>query len=352
MRRSLLPAPNNLPLIKVRPEKKPKKDNVGLRSVSPFGKRERLRTGKGTGSSVSRLSIIIPFFRDTPMEAFEETLASVLAYRPEDTEILIADAGGYTDPWNVGGEGVRFLSLSHRSNPVDILNDAVRTAAAPIVHLLYAGTDVSEQWTQLSLECFDDPRRGVVIPTVFDRLKSKRVFAMGVVFSRGGSLRTIRRSQLSQVQRSTIAPHISAVFFRKAALEQVGGLERSFMPQLAYVDAAFFLNEFGWTTWVDDRSRIFVRPNMLPAAPPFSWAQQLERLYFRWMGRQTSLGSVGTHLGALAADFWRHFPRWKAFQALFGRLAGLFSLYESPLLTKQIRLVVAEQPTQSPKKAA
>ena len=292
---------------------------------------------------MSRLSIIIPFFDDTLSEAFEETLASVLACRPNDSEILIADCGGYTDPWNVGGEGVKFFSFSANTPPLQALNETIHYAAAPIVHILYAGTDVSENWTQTPLEYFDDPRLGVVVPTVFDRRKTKRVFAKGTIFSRGGTLRTVRRSQLSEIQQATVIPHVSAAFFRKAALMQIGLLDSSFIPQLAYLDAAFLLQECGWTSVVDHRCRIFVRPNMLPTTSPFVWAKQLERLYFRWMGRQTSLWSIGTHLGAVFSDFWRHFPRLKAFQSLLGRLFGLASLAERNTLARHLRQI-AEKP--------
>ena len=286
-----------------------------------------------------RLSIIIPFFRNTPSEAFEETLASVLAHRPDDAEILIADVGGYADPWDVGGEGVKFFSFPAHCSPLAALNDTIRSATAPVVHILYAGADVSENWTRTPLEYFRDLRVGTVVPTVFDRRKNKRIFAMGVAFSRGGSLRTVRRSQLPHIQQTMVAPHVSAVFFRKTALLQIGLLQTSFIPQLSYLDAAFLLNECRWTCVVDSRCRIFVRPNMLPTTSPFAWAKQLERLYFRWMGRQTSFQAVGSHLAAVAADFWRHFPRLRAFQALLGRFTGLVSLNEHQVLAKQLQEV-------------
>jgi len=305
---------------------------------------------------VSRLSIIIPFFCNTPSEAFEETLASVLAWRPGDSEILVADSGGYTDPWNVRGEGVKFCSFPGNTSPIEVLNETIRSTAAPLVCILCAGTNVSENWTQASLEYFDDLRLGIVVPTVFDRRKTKRVFAMGVVFSRGGSLRTVRRSQLPEIWQETVAPHISAAFFRKAALMHIGLLESSFIQQLAYLDAALLLHECGWTSLVDSQSRIFVRPNMLPASSPFAWGKQLERLYFRWMGRQTSLWSVGTHLGAVVADFWRHFPRLRAFQSLLGRLLGLVSLTERNAVARRLQLIaeepLADKAVQKPRKAA
>ena len=306
------------------------------------------RLGKGLAVNVSRVSIIIPFFCDTPSEAFEETLASVLAHRPTESEILIADSAGYADPWGVGDEGVTFLTFPEHTPLLETLNAAIRSATAPIIHILYAGTNVSENWTQSPLEHFEDSRTGIVIPAVFDRRKSKRIFAQGIVFSRGGSLRTVRRSQFPQIHHETVAPHVSSVFFRKAALQQIGLLETSFIPQLAYVDATFLLKERGWVSVVDTQSRLFVRPNMLPATSPFQWAKQLERLYFRWMGRQTSFWSIGAHLGAVVADFWRHFPRMRAYQSLGGRLIGLVSPNKRNDLDRKLQATADESALRKP----
>jgi len=81
--------------------------------------------GKGW-ENVSRLTIIIPYFHDTPTAAFEETLASVLVQRPDGVEILVPNGGGYSDPWETDSDGVEFLPLTHLNNPIDFLNEAIR----------------------------------------------------------------------------------------------------------------------------------------------------------------------------------------------------------------------------------
>ncbi len=277
------------------------------------------------------------------MEAFEETLASVLTFQPDGAEILIANEIPYHDPWNVQREGVRLVSETRYGSFAGLLNTAIASTQNPIIHILYPGTDVCADWSRTSLELFDDPSMAIVVPTVFDRLKSKRIFAMGVMFGSGGTLRTIRRSQSMQIRHGIVAPHLSAAYFRKSALEQIGGFRDSLMPQIAYVDATLFLHETGWKSVVDLQGKITVRPNILPSPSPYEWAKQLELLYFRWMGRQTSLGAVGSHWGAIAVDFWRHFPRLKAFQLLLGRVVGLASINERRKLERQLQTVNVDE---------
>lgn len=272
---------------------------------------------------VSRLSIIIPFFKDIPEAAFEETLASVLLHRPAGSEILVVNAANYSDPWNVDEDGVRFIPCDPQENPVKLLNQTVSLTCGEIVHILYPGTEVTESWTDHAIKQFDSSSIGIVIPSVYDRRKKRRIFARGVRYGRSGTLRTIRRSNWEKTPIKMIVPHVSAVFFRKNYLQQIGLFNSSFLPQISYVDAALALAESNIQTTVDQQSSIFVCPNLLPTTPQFSWGMQIERLYFRWLGRYHSLDTLLDHFASFFVDSWRHFPRLKGAKLLLGRLCGL-----------------------------
>ncbi|MDR0335539.1 MAG: hypothetical protein LBI18_00430 [Planctomycetaceae bacterium] len=271
-----------------------------------------------------RFTIIIPLLSDTPTEAFEETLASVLVHKPEGTEVLIANAAKYSDPWDTAIEGAVFIASDHLSNPMDVLNEAVLRSRGEILHILYPGTEVSAHWAQNILQLFEESLLGIVIPCVYDRRKPKRIFSLGICYKPEGVLRTVRRSQWSEMAQKRIVPHISAVFFRKEALTQIGLFDTSFIPQISYVDAAMAMARQGWETRVDQECRITVRPNYLPAANTFTWGVQIERLYFRWFGRNSTLAALGKHFASFGIDFWRHLPKFKAVQIFCGRLCGLF----------------------------
>ncbi|MDR2115349.1 MAG: glycosyltransferase family 2 protein [Planctomycetaceae bacterium] len=273
---------------------------------------------------MSRFTIIIPLLSNTPTEAFEETLASVLVHKPENTEVLIANATQYSDPWNTAAEGAVFIASDHLSNPMDVLNKAVLQSQGDILHILYPGTEVSTQWTQNILPLFEESKLGIVIPCVYDRRKPKRIFSLGIYYKPEGVLRTIRRSQWAEAAQKRIVPHISAMFIRKKALMQIGLFDTGFIPQISYVDAAMGILKQGWGIAVDQECRITVRPNYLPATNAFIWGVQIERLYFRWFGQNSTFTALGKHFGSFGIDFWRHLPKFKAFQILFGRLFGLF----------------------------
>jgi hypothetical protein len=300
--------------------------------------------------NVSRFTIIIPLLSNTPTEAFEETLASVLVHKPEGAEVLIANAAGYSDPWNTATEGTVFIASDHLSNPMDVLNEAVLRSQGDILHILYPGTEVSADWTQNILQLFEQSQLGIIIPCVYDRRKPKRIFSLGICYKPEGVLRTIRRSQWAEAAQKRIVPHISAVFIRKQALTQIGLFDTSFIPQISYVDAAMAMAKQGWETVVDQECRIMVRPNYLPAANAFTWGVQIERLYFRWFGQNSTLAALGKHFGSFGIDFWRHLPKFKAFQIFFGRLFGLFFFGETLTFFRRSRktaskLSIADPPS-------
>ncbi|MDR2439891.1 MAG: hypothetical protein LBE12_11045 [Planctomycetaceae bacterium] len=291
---------------------------------------------------MSRFTVIIPLLSDTPTEAFEETLASVLVHKPEGTEVLIANATQYSDPWNTAIEGTVFIASDHLSNPMEVLNKAVLQSQGDILHILYPGTEASAHWTQNILQLFEQPKLGIVIPCVYDRRKPKRIFSLGIYYKPEGVLRTIRRSQWAEVAQKRIVPHISAIFIRKKALTQIGLFDTSFIPQISYVDAAMGVLEQGWGITVDQECRIMVRPNYLPTTNAFTWGVQIERLYFRWFGQNSILTDLGKHFGSFGIDFWRHLPKFKAFQILFGRLFGLFFFGEMWAFFQRSRKIVSE----------
>ncbi|MDR2756960.1 MAG: hypothetical protein LBC20_14780 [Planctomycetaceae bacterium] len=291
---------------------------------------------------MSRFTIIIPLLSDTPTEAFEETLASVLVHKPEGTEVLIANAAGYSDPWNTVTEGTVFIALEHLSNPMEVLNKAILQSRNDILHILYPGTEVSAHWTQNILQLFEQSQLGIVIPCVYDRQKGKRIFSLGIHYKPEGVLRTIRRSQWAEAAQKRIVPHISAMFIRKKALTQIGLFDTNFIPQISYVDAAMGVLKQGWGIAVDQECRIMVRPNYLPATNAFTWGVQIERLYFRWFGQNSTLTALGKHFGSFGIDFWRHLPKFKAFQILLGRLLGLFFFGEMLTFFQRSRKITLE----------
>ncbi|HFB98175.1 MAG TPA: hypothetical protein ENJ62_03450, partial [Bryobacterales bacterium] len=104
---------------------------------------------------MARLSIIIPCPGD-PV-AFEDTLASVLANRPDDCEVLVPMPHPYDDPYALADE-VGFLYFPYARSAVALLTASLLCAKSPIVHVLQCGLIVQEGWTEAALGHFADSR--------------------------------------------------------------------------------------------------------------------------------------------------------------------------------------------------
>ncbi len=295
---------------------------------------------------MSRLTIIIPLDSDTSIEAFEETLASVLVCKPDESDVLVATSAAYNDPWGTAGDGVVFLNCPESTTLPALLNRAFQAAEGEIVHILHPGTEAVAGWTDAALQQFDMPEVGIVIPCLRDRQKPKRVFSLGICYHSSGVLRTLRRSRLSELPRLTVIPHIAAVFFRRSALLSVNLFDDTFLPQLAYAEVALAMKSLGWKTRIDTENRMTVRPNRLPATHHLTWGLQLERLYFRRLGRDAPFWTLGRHFASFFSDGYRHFPKLSAFRLLTGRVLGLFFFGE--VLRASARQATTEQAVANP----
>ena len=69
------------------------------------------------------LTVIIPFHTGTPVEFLEETLASVLECRSDGLQILVVNAGQYSDSYSIQEEGAKYSARHSRSSAI-ILREA------------------------------------------------------------------------------------------------------------------------------------------------------------------------------------------------------------------------------------
>ncbi len=280
---------------------------------------------KAMGSeTVSRLSIIIPLLSTGAVKAFEGTLASVLGSLPAATEVLVLDGIGYGDPWQIGREGVRFLTFETARMPSEIhaVNEGIKQITAPVVHLLSPGTEVNDGWTEIILPHFNNEMVACVVPTLFDA-ERKKIFSLGVQYKRTGELHSFKNFKSLGFQSTILAPHVGGAFFRKKHLDLLGGFDASLCSQISLVNAILFLRFFGCETIVETDCRINVHSQSLKPVSPYSWAYQSERLYRRWSGTPGN-GTFLEHLCFLQTEFWKRFPTKNAFVSLFGRIGAFW----------------------------
>jgi GT2 family glycosyltransferase len=291
---------------------------------------------------VPRLSIIIPVLGNldrpshlgngpsdshlepgSPQAArLETTLVSVLENRPPDCEILVVHDAPYDDPYDLAAE-IRFLPVTSDRGLVDNLNYAIHAAQGSIVHVLAAGLEVTEGWTEAALAHFEDSRVASVAPLVVDVLDRRKVHAAGLTYScrRGRQLRVAANSNESP-PGEILGPPIQAAFFRRSAIECAGGLPTAVGDALADADLALALRFAGFRSILEPRSIVMIAEAFEASPIGFRPSLMAERLFWRAAPIMGWGKSLLAHPWGILSDFLRAGPRFAALLMLLGRLLG------------------------------
>lgn len=275
-----------------------------------------------------RLSIVIPFRGS--VESFEDTLASVLQNRPDDCEVVAVHRGDYGDPYELAGE-VRFVEAAKDAGPIEVINHGLAASRGGILHLLGSGVRVEDGWTAAAMKRFADDRIGAVAPLVLDAGDSQRVVSAGVCYSAGGNRSILgggRKLEHARrlAGRRIAGPTLDAAFFRRFALESIGGLRASAGLELADVDLGLSLRALGKSSVVEPDSS--VRANGAGEAWPLTFQSGLaaERLFWRHAGTIGWLPSLAAHPLAVVKVLLSQGKRGGAMSHLFGRFAAIGDL--------------------------
>ncbi len=270
------------------------------------------------GLPVPRLAIVISAFGG--IESLEGTLVSVLENRPADCEILVALDKPYDDPYELRGE-VRLVEAPRRSSFVACINRALAATRSPFVHLLSSGCTVTEGWTEPALACFGDRRVASVSPVVVDAGDPRRIFAAGLAYHHGGRRLFVARGESrlpAGTQSSAIGPCGFAAFYRKAALDMVGGMSPELGLAQADADVALALARAGLACAVEPQSRILATAQVEASETSFRQALHEERLFWRNLPETGRCGAMAAHAAVVAVESIRNFLR----PAMFLRMAG------------------------------
>jgi hypothetical protein len=256
---------------------------------------------------------------------FENTLASVLANRPEGGEVLAVLAAPYDDPYDVQGE-VRFIAGQTCRDLVAAVNLGIQSSQAPIVHVLWSGVEVTEGWAEIALRHFRDPRVASVAPVVLQIEDQSRVAAAGVVYHVGGAMLALDEGEpvtsMATKPKRVLAAHPAAAFYRRSSLEHIGGLGPSWSGQLASLDAALTFQQLGLWTVLEPRSRVAgLRPGIAQGGA-FREALKAERFFWRWAPVLGPIGCLASHGILVVGEGICGMLSLSAVPRLAGRLVG------------------------------
>ena len=268
----------------------------------------------------------------TPYAArLETTLVSVLENRPPDCEIIVVHNAPYDDPYDLAAE-VRFLPVDSRQGLVDSLNHAIQASQGTFVHVLSAGLEATDGWTEAALAHFQDGRVASVAPVVVDALDPRRIHAAGLNYScRRGRIigRDIQQSippasigdQAASIE--VLGPLVQAAFFRRSVLELIGGLSTEVGDALVDTDVSLALRFAGYRSVLEPRSIVMTIEGFESSPPPgFRHGLAAERLFWRAAPILGWGKSLIAYPWAVLADFVRSLPRPASLAMLVGRVLG------------------------------
>ena len=232
---------------------------------------------------VTSLTIIIPLLEETDTDLFEATLVSVLENRPEGDDILVVNAAGYDNCYDLTQEeGVIFSPADSSIGLIDAINFGVRNSTTPYVCPIQCGCEVGENWARPALTRLAEGDAALVIPKTRKMTSSGReLTSFGYALRRDGVLLPLRNGKLPA--GTLAAPSLAGAFFRRQALLDLGLFQPELGP-MAFADMALLCDEAGYGVCFEPDSILTYSAALFPALGASDRLTAQEALFRRWAG--------------------------------------------------------------------
>ncbi len=300
------------------------------------------------------LSIVIPSHQRGDM--LRACLASVVRHAPEGTEVIVVDdasPAGAAARVARGFLGVHVVSLRRCGGFCLAANAGIRAARGAIVELLNDDTEVKSGWAAAALARFEDPEVGSVAPLVVTGAAGDVVdsagdcYYVGGVAGKRGHGEKVGADHLTA--RLVFGASASSAFYRRAALERVGGFPESFGAYFEDVDLAFRLQRAGYRAVFEPAACVFHHGSASHGASRRLLEQQArneERVFWRNLPRRALLHALPGHLAVLAGKARRRWLEGTLAPFLCGRLRILGELPDLLRHRRRLALLGPDLPVQ------
>jgi len=206
-----------------------------------------------------KFSIIVPYLDDAQL--FDDTLASVLRYRPENAQVIVAHDGLYDDPHQLLHE-VDFAVTARRAQLIRLFNIGVQIAHGDFVALIRPGIELDEGWEFPVLDCFESDRVGSVSPIIASPLKPSRIVTAGVNKEFGYCRQLVAINSPASPRRlkqiGPLGPTSWAAFYRKSVLDQVGSCDEILDPVYLDLELALAFHTLGYRCQFEPECQVFI----------------------------------------------------------------------------------------------
>ncbi len=268
-----------------------------------------------------RLSIIVPVLDDN--EQFEDTLVSVLQNQPANSEVLIVHPGSYGDPYELRDE-VRFVEVRDSASLIAMLNAACQAADGEIVHLLLPGVLAEHGWSDPAVDRFEEADVAAVAPVILNAEDSESIVAAGVRYTIGGRRvqhgagRTLARGN-RVFRRKIQGPVLQAAFYRKSALEALGGFDELCGDAWADVDLGLSLKSLGFRCVLEPDSMVLASVAADRNPVGYRAGRGAERTFWRHIVNNGWLPSIAFHPFVVLGSLLGSWNRVAGYTHLLGR---------------------------------
>jgi GT2 family glycosyltransferase len=295
---------------------------------------------------VLRLSIVIPILGDP--QQLDDTLVSVLENRPANCEILIVHNEPYHDPYNLSDE-VRFVEARRGAGLAECLNQALVASRAPVVHVLACGVEVGAGWADAAMPHFREPAIAAVAATVLHRGDGRKIFSAGLGYRpEGASWKLVRPYEPDARDTDSedlCGPDTLAAFYRKSAIEAVGGFSPWLGDAAVGIDLALALRQAGFRCVWEPRCLAHVGVAAMRDEPAFRRGRQAERLFWRWASSHGWLRSLVSHAALVAGECVIGLWRPSMLVQLVGRACGMLQAALSRRSRKRPEFAICPMPS-------
>lgn len=187
-----------------------------------------------------RLTIIIPHRLSD--ERLEATLVSVLENRPEESEVIVVHDGTYSDSYNISDEAV-LIQGEPGASTTQLLNTATRHANAQVVSVVLDGVTVLPGWADGINLAFEDPAVACLAVNS-DSVEDRRA---GITPVTRASAKSAISSRLDASLGSAqyAGPSLACGFYRRSALQELGGWNERLSVAAADVELAWLMQSVG-----------------------------------------------------------------------------------------------------------
>jgi GT2 family glycosyltransferase len=274
-------------------------------------------------------------------------LNSLARHAPVDTEIIVVDDGSCQGRCSAAsGEfpGVKILRGRRRRGFCAAANAGIRAARGAVIELLNDDTEVTAEWTESALACFNDPKVAAVAPLVLRPCRDTdsrtelipfhsqleidsagdRYYLGGVAGKRGYG-QTLPTIDLQPCR--VFGASACSAFYRREVLLRVGAFPASFGAYFEDVDLAFRIHRAGYHIIFEPGSRVYHHGGGSYGSPDRRLLEQQsrneERVFWRNLPVQAWPTAIPRHAAVLAGKAWRRWREGNLIPFLCGRLRVL-----------------------------